>query len=90
MRICSNEGHILLIRIFKGNADLIFFKEAIYIPFELWPKLFCATEMKHGFLSICLSLMLGIAACELAHSFFHFLSNEAFELLFLKICTDLL
>ena len=72
------------------------FKVAIYIPFELMPKLFCATQIKTSFLCICLSLMLGIAicciqhsqtmfghgVCELAHSFFH-LKSEIMIFLYL-------
>ena len=51
VKLCSYEGQNVKICIFTGNADLIFFG-AIYIPFEIWSKLFCATQMKLVFCPI--------------------------------------
>ena len=44
MKLFSYEGHNMKICIFTGNAVLICLKSNLY-PFELWPKLFCATWM---------------------------------------------
>ena len=37
---------------FLQEMLICFFKGAIYIPLELWPKLFCATQMKLVFCPI--------------------------------------
>ena len=44
VKLCSYEGHNVLICIVTGYADLIYLRSKLY-PSELWPKLFCATQI---------------------------------------------